>query len=100
MNESLRLTTDLGELRVLAGSLGLPQDLWSHLSPEDEARRLSEYCETILDQIEARGMTLSQYLDVAVPSRTIADPTVVRLPDPPRVARSLSGVHRRTLRPK
>lgn len=53
---------DLGRMRVLAGRLGCPQNLWSHLTPEVERGRLVEYCHSVLDALEKSGRSLDDHV--------------------------------------
>lgn len=71
---------DLGRMRVLAGRLGCPPDLWSHLDPDVERGRLIEFCHGVLDELPRKGMTIEQYLEVLDRNSGINETNVVRLP--------------------
>lgn len=76
---------DLGRLRVLAGRMGLPQGLWSHLDPETEAERLLEYCHAVLDTIETSpNMTFDDYQRIVAGLPDDPDANVVAFSPRPR----------------
>ncbi len=53
---------DLGRLRVLAGYLGLPPNMWSSLPPEEECEKLTEFGRGVLEQLNLVGMPIQEYL--------------------------------------
>lgn len=67
-------------MRVLAGRLGLPPDLWSHLPPEVERPRLVEFCHSVLDSLSGNSLTLEEYLDILDRRDGIDGDNVVRPP--------------------
>lgn len=73
----------LGRLRVTAGRLGLPQDMWTHLGPKMEEERLVEYLNSLLDALERHGMTLSEYIEVVDMRHGVLDGRAIRLPVSP-----------------
>lgn len=70
---------DLGRMRVLAGRLGCPAGIWSHLDPRVERSRLIDYCHGVLDELPKRGMALEDYLELLDKQQGITD-NVIRLP--------------------
>jgi hypothetical protein len=64
----------------MAGQLGLPQDLWSHLPPEQEEGRLIDYCVALLDTLGKNGRALEDHLDFIEDQQGAQVDNVVRLP--------------------
>lgn len=76
---TLMVEDDLGRMRVLAGRLGCPPGIWSHLPHDVERGRLVEFCHSVLDELPKRGMALEDYLALRDEVEGVKD-NVVRLP--------------------